>query len=265
MHQLNNICFCLLATLMAWVATSCTEKIDLVLKNAGPQLVIEGRVTDEPGPYYVLVSKSTPYNTKQILEGVDSAIVVISDDAGNTDTLTKIIQGVYLTNTLQGVVGRRYLLEVRTEEKLYQAFSTMPPPVAIDSIGFDRSIGFDNRESLSADCFFRDPAGVANYYKVEANINGEKQPSNEASADRLWDGKFRNLFIPNDTLIAGDTLEVSLLMLDGKVFEYFNALEDVGGGFNQPAAPANPPTNIMPQTLGYFSAHSVSKKIAIVP
>lgn len=265
MHLLNNTGFVILATLMAWVTTSCTEKIDLKLKNAGPQLVIEGRVTDEPGPYYVLVSKSTPYNTKQVLEGVDSAIVVISDDAGNIDTLTKVYQGVYLTNTLQGVVGRSYFLKVLVEEKLYQATCLMPPPVAIDSIGFERSTGFNNQEQLSADCFFRDPAGVVNYYKVEANRNGKKQTSNEASADRLWDGKFRNLGIPNDTLVAGDTLEVSLLQLDEKVFNYFDALEDVSGGFNQPAAPANPPTNILPQTLGYFSAHSVTKKTAIVP
>ena len=265
MHRLNNTGFAILAVAMAWIAASCTEKIDLKLKNADPQLVIEGRVTDEPGPYYVLVSKSSPYNTKQILEGVDSALVVISDDAGNTDTLTKVYQGVYLTNTLQGVVGRTYFLKVLVEEKLYQAACAMPPPVAIDSIGFERSTGFNNQEQLSADCFFRDPAGIANYYKVEASINGKKQPSNDASADRLWDGKFRNLFVPNDTLIAGDTLEVSLLSINEKVFNYFDGLEDVSGGFNQPAAPANPQTNIVPQTLGYFSAHSVSKKTAIVP
>lgn len=265
MHKLNKTAIFPLAMLMAWVATSCTEKIDLELKNAGPQIVIEGRVTDESGPYFVLVSKSTPYNTKQLLEGVDSAIVIINDDAGNSDTLTKAFQGVYLTNTLQGVVGRTYFLKVLVEGKLYEALATMPPPVAIDSIGFEKSVGFNNNESLSADCFFRDPLGVRNFYKVEASINGKKQPSNDASSDRLWDGKYRNLFVPNDTLISGDTLEVSLLQLDEKVFNYFDALEDVSGGFNQPAAPANPPTNIVPQTLGYFSAHSVSRKTAIIP
>jgi hypothetical protein len=250
---------------VAFIATSCTEKIDLKLKDSSPKIIIEGRVTDEAGPYYVAVSNSSAFTEKTFFEGIDSATVIISDDAGKIDTLTKVYPGIFITNTLQGVVGRSYFLNVITGGKTYSSVSTMAPPVDIDSIGFEKSIGFNNRESLSADCFFRDPIGVRNYYKVEATRNGKKQTSNDVSTDRLWDGKYRNLFIPNDTLVTGDTLEVSLLQLDEKVFNYFDALEDISGGFNQPAAPANPPTNIVPQTLGYFSAHSIKKKTVIVP
>ncbi len=258
--------FLLLGSVVAaFVATSCTEKIDLKLKDSSPRVTIEGRITDASGPYYVAVSNSSLFTQKTFFEGIDSATVIISDDAGNTDTLTKVYAGIFITNTLQGVVGRSYFLNVITGGKTYSAISVMQPAVEIDSIGFEKSMGFNNKESLNVRCFFRDPADVRNYYKVEAAINGKKQISNDVSSDRLWDGKYRNLFIPNDTLISGDTLEVSLLMLDEKVFNYYDALENISGGFNQPAAPANPPTNIVPQTLGYFSAHPVRKKTVIIP
>jgi hypothetical protein len=265
MCHLNKILFLLLAAAMQWITISCTEKIDLKLKDASPKIVIEGRVTDAPGPYYVAVSESSTFAQPILFNGIDSAIVIISDNAGNIDTLTKVYSGIFITNTLQGVVGRTYLLTVIADGATYNATSTMQAPVAIDSIGFETSVGFSGRESLRAHCFFRDPAGMRNFYKIESAINSKKHLSNEASSDRLWDGKLRSMNVPNDTLIPGDTLDVNLLMLDENVFNYFDALEDISSGFNQPAAPANPPSNIVPQTLGYFSAHSISKQTVIIP
>jgi len=61
---------------------------------------------------------------------------VISDNAGNRDTLTEIPvgSGTYLTHTIQGVIGRTYTLDIKNEGKDYTAISTIPTPVILDSI-----------------------------------------------------------------------------------------------------------------------------------
>ena len=46
---------------------------------------------------------------------------IVSDDAGNSETLTPQGNGMYRTNTLKGVEGRTYTLIVNTENQAYTA------------------------------------------------------------------------------------------------------------------------------------------------
>lgn len=253
--------------LVAATAVSCTEKIDIKLDNASPQLVIEAIITNEPLSL-VIISKSTnPNLPANSIETVSNALVVISDNSGNVDTLKEIAKGFYQGFNSMGVPGRTYFLEVKTEDQVFKATSTMPLPVEIDSVKIEESTGNfmnpDNRR-LRGVGYFKDPAGVKNYYKLESIKNGIYQFSNTVLSDRLWDGKQRTFFVPSDSLVKGDTLTARLLSIDKSVYEYFVVLRDLNSFFNKPAAPANPPTNISPPTLGYFSAHAVSKKTIIV-
>lgn len=249
------------------IAVSCTEKMNIKLDNAAPQLVIEGIVTNDPY-CAVLLSKSTNANEPaNNIKGVSNALVVISDNTGNKDTLQELTEGFYQGFKTAGVPGRTYFLEVKVENKTYTASSTMPEPVEIDSVKIEESTGSfmnpDNKR-LRGVCYFKDPAGIKNYYKLEAIKNGKYQFSNTVFTDRLWDGKLRTFFVPSDSIVKGDTLTARLLSIDQNVYEYFLVLRDLNSLFNKPAAPANPPTNISPTTLGYFSAHTVNAKTIIV-
>ncbi|WP_315816960.1 DUF4249 family protein [Paraflavitalea speifideaquila] len=74
---------------------SCTRNFELAPQAAKPKYVIEGRISNMWGPYYVRVTKSAgfvvdpdpyfPY--RDSAEPVKNALVIITDDAGVKDTL----------------------------------------------------------------------------------------------------------------------------------------------------------------------------------
>lgn len=246
--------------------TACTEKIDLKLKNADPQVVIEGNLSDQPGPHYVIVTKSKRFDENNTFAGVPDALVIISDDAGNTDTLTQpLLPGLYLTSTMQGVVGRRYHLQVTVEGVTYESYSTMQPPVDIDSVLVYEETNFQGETETEAEIVVRDPLGVRNCYRVVSYRHERPSTGFNVQNDRLWDGKLRNFNVPDDDdLVAGDTLRVDLWSIDEQVHTYFDQFNSNQNNFGAPAAPANPDPVFVPATLGYFSAHSIKSKTLIV-
>lgn len=103
-----------------------------------PAIVIQGNITDQPGPYEVVVSKTIPIlqqgaNPKLIPGVVSGATVTITDDQGNRDLLKEnpSSQGHYLTQSIQGTIGVTYTLTVQTPEGYtYQSY-----PEKLGSVG----------------------------------------------------------------------------------------------------------------------------------
>ncbi len=104
-------------TLLAIIGfTSCVEPIDLppdeVEEN---QLVVEGYITTEAGPYWIKLSSSATYGSvfDGITERVRDAEVAIRTDDGRTIRLFHVGQGLYETpSDFIGEVGRTYSLIV---------------------------------------------------------------------------------------------------------------------------------------------------------
>jgi hypothetical protein len=75
--------------------TGCTKGFNVAQESAKPLYVIEGRVSNMWGPYYVRVTKSTglavnpdpSFPWRDSAEAVKNALVIITDDAGIKDTL----------------------------------------------------------------------------------------------------------------------------------------------------------------------------------
>jgi hypothetical protein len=65
---------------------------------------------------------------------------------------------------------------------------------------------------------------------------------------------------------VGDTVEVQLQSVSSQIYTYYDELEKIASNntFAASVAPANPTTNIAPTTLGYFSAHAISRKKIVV-
>ena len=261
----NVLRIILIVSIAAIINSSCTEKIDLNLKNSTPQLTIEGDLSDKPGPYYVILTKSRLYDEDNSFTGLPSALVIISDDAGNTDTLTKPIAGLYITNSIQGTIGRTYKLSVTAEGTTYESYCKMQPPVDIDSILLSTETDFEGKVKAKADIEVRDPAGVLNFYRVISYLNGDMSSGFEVNRDRLWDGKLRSFDVPHSDFKSGDTLQVDLLSLDEPAYNYFRQFNQNDNNFGAPAAPANPDPAFTPAALGYFSAHSIKSKTIIIP
>ena len=247
--------------------SSCQKVINIDLNSASPQTVIEGNISDQPGPYTVKLSQTVNFSETNVFPPIKGALVTISDDIGNSETLTETSPGIYTTSTLQGMSGRTYKLSVTANGKTYTATSTMAYPVNIDTI-VSRQGGFGGHD-ISWSAKFLDPAGVANYYALFIEINSVMQPNFSSADDNLRNGDTISMRLPMPdgvTLQPGDSVKVILESVDKNVREYFRLLQQLNNQNGMESAPpANPTTNLSGGALGYFSAHSDRKKILVVP
>ena len=257
----KNKIIVLCAVALSGLLFSCQKVIDLKLNNASSQIVIQGNVYDQPGPDTVRISKSVNFDSTNVFPPVSGANVVISDNAGNSETLAEIYPGTYITSSLQGVPGRTYTLSVRTTNQTYTASSTMPSAVTIDSL-FVQNSWFAKDKQISVE--YTDPANITNYYRLIEFINQKQQPDFHTTDDMLTNGEkvTYDIMESDTTLVPGYKLTIWLESIDKNNYTFFHA---ASLNERQSASPANPPSNISNGALGYFSACSVRKKSIIVP
>ncbi len=259
----------LITVFAALVGLSCKKIVTLKLSNVPAAIVIQGNVTNQPGPYYVTISQPVDFYADNNFPPVSGASVLISNSEGQTDSLTEISPGNYATNFIQGAPGDTYRLSVTAQGVNYTASSTMPTTVNLDSITFEENKGF-GRTRISAVVNFQDPAGVRNYYQFVEYLNGAPLTKDLfVLDDRLSDGRYINYTLYNDTsyLQVGDAVRVDLYCIDSTIYNYFFQLlqSDGAASFNTSASPANPGSNISNGAFGYFSAHTVSTQAEFIP
>ncbi|MFN7330486.1 MAG: DUF4249 domain-containing protein, partial [Bacteroidota bacterium] len=73
------------------LSDSCVERADFSAKEALAQLVVEGLITDESGPYTVKLSRARKPLDFSATVTVSALRVTISDDAGNSEVLTEVV------------------------------------------------------------------------------------------------------------------------------------------------------------------------------
>jgi hypothetical protein len=103
--------------LLAFVVISaCVERIDFDVPPAQSQMVVEGSITDEPGPYTVTLSKALNLNSDSVFrDPITDANIKLYDDEGNVENFTEGSPGVYSTfGNIQGQVGHSYYIRIQT-------------------------------------------------------------------------------------------------------------------------------------------------------
>jgi len=246
---------------------SCQEVIHVDLNAALPKLIIDAGVSDQPGPYTAVLSKTVSFDQNNVFPPVTDALVVINDNAGNNDTLVEVNPGTYRTTTLQGVPGRTYTLTVKSNNTVYSAISTMPLPVSIDTVITKNR--FSSKDKMLSVSFY-DPKGIINYYRILEDVTNIQSNREQVSqpvlgtlmTDGLLDGTRINLLTFNQPdLFTGDSVLVSLQSIDQNVYNFFMSAVQTG---KMSTTVSNPVTNITNGALGYFSAYAVrSKKVYI--
>jgi hypothetical protein len=155
------------------VIPACTKEFPID-RNTESFYVIEGRISNLKGPYYIRITRSFS-DFKNIYGSVPNyvdpapvkdALVIISDDKGVTDTLKPPVEldysrytyswesvtrkmdsllpllnafltydrGYYQTTKITGVPGHTYKLTVRVDNKEFHASAYMPFVPALDSV-----------------------------------------------------------------------------------------------------------------------------------
>jgi hypothetical protein len=268
----NKIKFSVLAIIiLAFLVTSCEKVIVIDLNSKVPQLVIEGNITNQPGPYKVVLTTTANYNESNNFPDVSGALVTLSDDSGNSEILAETSAGTYATSTIQGTPGRFYTLKVTVNGGEYSAVSIMPAPVNIDTLSVVTTFNAKGSDKTIY-VGFTDQAGIANYYRFIKIINGITQSTLYVEDDLLQDGNTINHPLlsrgQDETGIkTGDNVTIVLQTIDKRVYDYFRTLLQLssGGLISQSTSPANPLTNISNSTLGYYNACSVTSKTIIIP
>ncbi|NJO87920.1 MAG: DUF4249 domain-containing protein [Chloroflexia bacterium] len=252
----------------AVILSSCEKVIDYELNTTTPKLVIEANLTNDSDYSVVTLSKSKNFTDNNTFEAVSNALVIITDNAGNADTLKETQPGTYKPLNMVGVPGRAYYLTVKTDDEVYTAESQMPQIVNIDSISFN-SINRFGEITIFPAPHYQDPANEKNYYRFLEYVDGERSTSIFISNDLLYDGQYVNQslrsFSDDLKIEPGKKVEIVMMTIDSNVYDYFNSLSQIssGGGPNQTGTPANPITNITGGALGYFSACTIQRKSTI--
>jgi hypothetical protein len=259
--------------IISFLLLSCEKVVKLDLNLADRQVVVQANVNNQPGPYTVNLNYSVSYYSDNVFPAVTGAVVQLSDDAGNTETLSEVTSGVYKTNVFNGVAGRTYNLQIQANNTSYSAFSSMPNPVAIDSFLLHPTYNKNTNvlTGYRVVCKFTDPSGTGNFYRVVVGSNDVAALGDRTSRiieDKLADGQLLSSTF-STKLLSGDTVNIQLQCIDKSTYDFYNTLNNAIGntGASQfiSSLPANPTNNISNHGLGYFSAYSLTTQTLVIP
>ena len=129
----NNICILTILLLF----TTCIEPFDPKIDDFDDILVIDGFLSNQTGPYTIKLSRTSSIRIP-VFRSETGAQVIISDDLGNSEILNETSSGIYETsgNEIQGIIGRKYKLYIKTKDKNeYESdFVELPESVEIDTV-----------------------------------------------------------------------------------------------------------------------------------
>jgi hypothetical protein len=255
--------------IIALLFASCEKVIDLDYKSNQSRIIIEGNITNEVGPYFVKITKSIALTETEVYPTIDDAVVTISDDVGNSETLIPQGNGIYSTSTLTGVEGRTYTLTVEAENQTYTAQSTMPGQVPFDSIRVEEvTLGGETEYNLVP--IYKDPIEKGNNYRFALSVNDKFIKQHLVLNDDVRNGLENTLKLEiNDDdlkLKPDDFISIEMQCIDKKVSLFYTALALMGdNGPGGSTTPNNPPNNISNGALGVFSAHTIETKNVTIP
>jgi Domain of unknown function (DUF4249) len=122
---------------------ACVDPLGVKLIIAERRLVVDGAITNLPGPYQVKLfySNKLSATTLSPFEAVTLAQVSVFDDLNNKYNLTEVSPGIYETNAneLTGEIGRSYYLTIKTQlgAEYQSSIQEMTEPGAINDLYFE--------------------------------------------------------------------------------------------------------------------------------
>ncbi|MCF2498797.1 DUF4249 domain-containing protein [Dyadobacter chenhuakuii] len=258
-----------------------------LIKGNEKVLVVESEFNNLNTGNFVRLTWTRNVQEKEVLP-VDHALIVVSSDSGETDTLKKEnddnnnFDGYYFSDRLKCEPNRTYTLKIDVDGRMYEATATTPRPPKIDSL----RLGFVKYEIGKSDgvmpfIYFREPSAEKNYYMGKLCPDGYFSRRNPCPvmtwyANRavlLLDDKYLagyvngiNINLPDDPKrkyipsLFGDYLAI-LYSITPESYEYFQSLMEAlksDGGVYSPS-PANHPTNIKSKhkVVGFFHVASL--------
>lgn len=269
----------LLLLIFSGSALACREEIQLDNPAPTTHLVIEGQISNERKIHEVRVNKSSYFTTQEAPEPVRGLQIVLRG-AGVDQLLSESEAGIYHTDSMAGIPGGVYTLQVMDGDIMYEAHDTLPPlPSGFEPVRFTRHQDFLDFE------YRRHQFGYALPNRWEIFILRDSIPENLKDLDPNELGQQVGIEVFPDlnyrfTYFTHPNVEVSGLMnfevphfygfpagfsviqkkyrLSASYYRFLRALflETEWRGTLFPTVPANIQGNFSNGALGYFSAVS---------
>lgn len=172
---LIQLCFFILLT-------GCIVRFTPETEEEKELLVVEGLITDQPGPNTIKLSKSLPFGKKSEAKPLTGCSVSLKDDLGNFYPLSEKAAGKYVTNStaFRGQAGRFYTLRISANNGRniinYESSPVeMKPVPPIDSIYYEKTVikeGYENYFGIDGCNIYldtHDPENKCKYYRWDFN------------------------------------------------------------------------------------------------
>ncbi len=151
---------------------ACREIYEPTIDIKGNALVVQGLITDQPGPYHIKLTTTIPFNSGQKSVPVEGAQVSVDDDQGATYIFSEVFPGEYRSSeTMIGMIGRSYTLNIHTQDGNNYTSSpqTMLPSIDILSIKPEIAIKTEVYEDELGNLVLREIQGVNAILQVDEN------------------------------------------------------------------------------------------------
>jgi hypothetical protein len=121
--------------------SACVDRIYFDIPPAQSLTVVEGYISDQPGPYTVNVSKGLNLDADtSVRSPLEHAHIELFDDEGNSESFTETAPGVYRTGgVIQGQLGHSYHIRMETSGgKIFESDPDSIRPVgAVEQIRYE--------------------------------------------------------------------------------------------------------------------------------
>ncbi len=128
--KLNWTILCAIALITTLMG--CVEPIDFEVPEPKEQIIIQGTITDQPGPYTVTIGRGISLRPDSVFNPpITGAQVRLYDDQGNIENFSEVSPGEYVTiGAIRGTVGRSYHITVELSDgSTYESQPDLLKPV----------------------------------------------------------------------------------------------------------------------------------------
>ena len=287
--------FAALSLLAFFGLSGCEDVIDLKSATGPTQLVVDGWITNQPGPQTIRLTWSAAYFNNDAAKPVLGAEVTVTDDKGKVYTFKDAANdGKYIWGSVKdtlGHIGRTYTLKVKSQADIYTAVNEIKRVPTVDSIVYQKEtlpIKPDKgpKQGYVVSFYARDFVGAGDTYWIKPVIRGKAVVDKPTSISIAYDAAF-SAGAPSDGLIfilpirqsittdslysAGASVGVELHSITNEAFEFLKQVNEQaanGGLFAVPIQ--NVRSNVVntnpsgTKALGYFGASAVSRLETVI-
>lgn len=269
--------------------SSCETLVQIETPDGLNSIVVETEMTTQVAPWEVYITESQVYYDQEDPTGAESAIVIVSDDVGNSDTLIHQGEGLFRSfEPKQCIPGRTYFLDIDYNGESYTASSYCRFQNEIDT--FTNYYLPENNGFISKGWYAfmqsQESEIEGDYYEWKVYRNDTLQDlfGFVLDEDLNRDVSFFNMSIDADDPLAGidqgilprpfpfqfdegDTIILEQYCFEQGYYDFLievqNQLNRTGGPFDSP--PANPISNISNGAYGYFVVKNKLVARTIIP